>query len=191
MTEIETFLQGTHPFQRMRVSVPHQEIMAEMLALRPLARPIVAAHSRGWSRLVLYGHGLHEHRSYRDYTGQMRGHDRLYRWSPEIQQQIPHTREFFRSFTPFAHLRRIRLQWLEPGGHILPHTDPVQGEHRRVSVNMAINNPAGCEMLFGDQRVPFQPGTAFMIDPTQEHQVHNRSDQARAHLLLDGATRPR
>ena len=188
MEQVDQFLQGTHPFQGMEVRMPHREIMTEMLAIRHLSRPITAAHSVGWSRLVLYGHGLHEHRSFRDYTGRMQGYDRRYHWSREILDQTPHTRRFFEGFRPFAHLRRIRLQWLEPGGHILPHTDPLEGVDRRCSVNLAVNNPAGCEMRFGDQVVPFQAGTAFMIDPTQEHQVHNHGDQARAHLLLDGAT---
>jgi hypothetical protein len=188
MEQVKRFLQGTHAFQQLEVAMPHREIMTEMLAIRSLARDIEAPHSRGWSRLVLYGHGLHEHRSFRDYTAPWQGYDRHYRWSDEIREQIPHTRRFFRTFTPFPHLRRIRLQWLEPGGHILPHTDPLGGVDRRVSVNIAVNNPPGCEMHFGDHRVPFQPGTAFMIDPTQEHQVHNQSSQARAHLLLDGAT---
>ena len=170
--------------------MPHREIMSEMLALRPLSRRIAAAHTRGWSRLVLYGHGLHEHRSFRDYTGHERGHDQDYHWSPEILDQIPHTRRFFDAWRPFPHLRRIRLQWLEPGGHILPHRDLLPGVDRRCSVNAAVNNPPGCEMRFGDRVVPFRAGDVFMIDPTQEHQVHNGSDQARAHLLLDGAERP-
>jgi len=41
-------------------------------------------------------------------------------------------------------------------------------------------------MRFGDTVVPFEAGTMFMIDATQEHSVYNHSDQARAHLVVDG-----
>ena len=186
MEQTRKFLQGTHPFEQIRHPMPHQDMMGEMLAIKHLAVTRSDTHTRGWSKLCLHGHGLHELRSYLDYDGPLEGFDRRYRWSDEIRDDIPHTRAFFDDFRPFEHLRRIRLQWLEPGGYLEPHRDTDHGTDRRVTINIAVNNPPGCEMRFGDTVVPFQAGTMFMIDSTQEHSVHNDSDQARAHLIVDG-----
>jgi len=184
MEQTRKFLQGTHPFEQIRYPMPHQDMMREMLAIKHLAVLRSDPHTRGWSKLVLHGHGLHNLRSHLEYHGPMEGFDRRYRWSDEIVAEIPHTRQFFSHFRPFDHLRRIRLQWLEPGGYLEPHVDEYPD--RRVTINMAVNNPDGCQMRFGDTVVPFEAGTMFMIDATQEHSVYNHSDQARAHLVVDG-----
>jgi hypothetical protein len=188
MEQVQRFLtDSTEPFERLACELPHQEIWPEMWALRDLAVVKQEPHSEGWSKLCLHGHGLYELRSYLDYTGAMAGFDRRYRWSDEIRDQIPHTMRFFERFRPFDHLRRIRLQWLAPGGYIRAHRDVDHGTERRITVNIAVNNPEGCEMRFGDRVVPFQAGDAYVLDTTQEHSVHNDSDQHRAHLVLDGA----
>ena len=198
MDQIKQFLQGTHPFEQIHHPMPHQAIMREMLSVKHLAidshdqkaqgknKSTVYAPAKGWSKMCLHGHGIHEVRSYLDYEGPMIGYDKRYRWIDEIRDQIPNTMAFFETFRPFDHLRRIRLQWVEPGGYIEPHRDIEHGTDRKVFVNIAVNNPKGCELRFGDVAVPFEAGSIFMIDNTQKHSVYNASDQSRAHLIVDG-----
>jgi hypothetical protein len=67
----------------------------------------------------------------------------------------------------------------------MPHTD---GPGRIFSpLNIAINNPVGCEFIFKNKgSVPFVAGTGMVIDVAREHIVINDSDEPRYHIIVHG-----
>jgi hypothetical protein len=74
---------------------------------------------------------------------------------------------------------------LEPGGYILPHHD--YDEPRLTAVNIAINNPRGCEFrMMNHGVIPFSTGRAIMLDLSHDHWVINASDQPRLHIIFHG-----
>ena len=84
---------------------------------------------------------------------------------------------------------RIRFMILEPGGYILPHQDRDQQGLREI--NIAITNPAGCTFRFLDRGIiPFEPGTAFIIDTSKRHFVINNSNQSRLHMIVHSTLKP-
>jgi len=72
---------------------------------------------------------------------------------------------------------------LEPGGYILPHADRSQRGLREI--NVAITQPQGCCFRFLDRgTIPFEVGSAFIIDTSNRHTVWNNSDEYRLHIIL-------
>ena len=75
---------------------------------------------------------------------------------------------------------------LEPGGYIEPHQDRKDTEKRLSVCNISLNNPDGCKFVFKDHGiVPFEnKGSAFLMDISNVHAVHNDSDQPRIHMII-------
>jgi hypothetical protein len=85
----------------------------------------------------------------------------------------------------FSELYRVRLMLLEPGSVIPKHKD--SSVHCLSSINIALNNPPGCEFLVdGFGPIPFEQGKAVMVDVANVHRVQNRSDEDRYHLIVQG-----
>jgi hypothetical protein len=73
--------------------------------------------------------------------------------------------------------------WLDPGGYILPHQDRTT--HGLFETNIAISQPNKCTFrLLEYGTVPFETGTAFMVDISNRHLVVNDSDQVRTHIIV-------
>jgi hypothetical protein len=51
--------------------------------------------------------------------------------------------------------------------------------------NIAISHPSDCKFRFLDYgTVPFEAGTAFMLDISNRHFVVNNSNQVRTHIIV-------
>jgi len=137
---------------------------------------------RGWQSLTLHGIGPHKTEHYTKY-----GFDSLeaagYHWT-EVCERVPNLQKFL-SALPYRVFDRVRIMRLAPGGYIMPHTD---GPGRIFSpLNIAINNPQGCDFVFkGAGLVPFRAGRGMILDVAREHVVINRSSEARYHVIVHG-----
>lgn len=167
---------------RFDFPVPHEAMHAE--AVSAYNRGLAVCHregeSQGWKALML--HGLSEtqtlnHRAYGLPDGFCD-----YRWT-SVAEQMPVTTTFVRSLG-YRDLERVRVLVLEPGGWIAPHTDGLPG---LGPVNIALNNPPGCEFVMeGAGVLPFAPGAAIMPAVGRRHAVYNGSNSFRYHLLING-----
>ena len=178
------------PYLRLDVDVPWQDIYREALPFKDQcpSKDYVfhgESTSQGWSAGCLHGHAFEQVQSRGSYPKALRGLDTGYRWIKAVQDQCPVTVNYFKHiFTPHTQYRRLRWMWLEPGGFVKPHVDD---DERILAINLAIYNPKGCEFVFGkDQVLPFENGTAFVIDAGQQHHVVNDSDEARLHIQVHG-----
>jgi hypothetical protein len=81
---------------------------------------------------------------------------------------------------------RVRLLRLEPGKNINTHSDLGDGWGMgKVRLHIPIITHPEVYFFVDDQRVIMNPGELWYCDFTHPHRVHNRSDIARVHLVLD------
>jgi hypothetical protein len=137
---------------------------------------------RGWQSLTLHGIGSHKTEHYTKY-GFNSLEDANYHWT-EACDRVPNLQKFL-SGLPYRVFDRVRIMRLAPGGYIMPHTD---GPGRIFSpLNIAINNPQGCEFIFkGAGIVPFRAGRGMILDVAREHIVLNNSNEPRYHIIVHG-----
>jgi hypothetical protein len=81
---------------------------------------------------------------------------------------------------------RVRLLRLEPGKNINTHTDLGDGwAMGKVRLHIPIITHDEVYFYVDEQRVIMRPGELWYCDFTHPHRVHNRSNVARVHLVLD------
>lgn len=173
------------PWLRLNLNVPHENILKEADQLyhqAVLHRPDDSFghyQNSGWKSLALYGTAP-------EIT---QNSDGTKHWT-SIAEQCPHTVEFIKNnFIISNNTGRIRFMWLDPGGYILPHQDrTVPGF---FETNIAISQPDKCKFRLLDHgTVPFETGTAFMVDISNRHMVVNDSDQVRTHIIVHSMLTP-
>ncbi len=114
--------------------------------------------------------------------------DLPYRWT-DICDFCPVTHAFFRDLFGYRRYYRVRFMLLEPNGYILPHRDA--DVDRLDAINIALNNPAGCDFVMEDRGiVPFVPGAAIMLSLSRQHIVWNQSSEDRYHIIVHGERDP-
>lgn len=136
----------------------------------------------GWQSLTLHGIDKHKTEHYTKY-GFTSLQEAGYHWT-DASERVPNLTKFLQSL-PYKLFDRVRIMRLAPGGYVMPHTD---GPGRIFSpLNIAINNPKGCEFVFKNKGVvPFRPGYGMVIDVAREHIVINDSDEPRYHIIVHG-----
>jgi hypothetical protein len=136
----------------------------------------------GWQSLTLHGLDKHKTEHFTKY-GFNNLEEANYHWT-DAADLVPNLTSFLKSL-PYKLFDRVRIMRLAPGGYVMPHTD---GPGRIFSpLNIAINNPNGCEFVFKDRGiVPFVAGTGVVIDVAREHIVINDSDEPRYHIIVHG-----
>jgi hypothetical protein len=87
----------------------------------------------------------------------------------------------------FAHERnRIRLMRLHPGGHIMRHSDPLHTiDPRLVRVHVPVITNPDVWFMVNDARVTMLPGETWHVDVRFPHEVRNRGNSVRVHLVMD------
>ena len=81
---------------------------------------------------------------------------------------------------------RVRLLRLEPGKNINTHTDLGDGwAMGKVRLHIPIITHDEVYFYVDDERVKMEPGELWYCDFTHPHRVHNKSDIARVHMVLD------
>ena len=85
-----------------------------------------------------------------------------------------------------ARMNRVRLLRLRPGGHILRHSDPLHEiDGGLVRLHVPITTNPEVHFLVNDRRVRMQPGETWHVDVRFPHEVINRGEESRVHLVLD------
>jgi hypothetical protein len=136
----------------------------------------------GWSAITLHGITSTATENYEQY-GFASEVDADYHWT-EVCDLFPRCVEFLKSLG-YTKYSRVRIMKLKAGGYIMPHVD---GPGRVFGpLNIAINNPQGCEFYFKDSgKVPFEQGRGFFLDIGREHIVWNNSTEDRYHFIVHG-----
>jgi hypothetical protein len=168
------------PFLELDLEFPHDIAMNEILAIQPeLFFTHRSVMSNNWSQFVLYGTNVNSTRSgwtVPDNT-----------WTSKALELMPHTVKWFKSCYPSNEFSKIKVACIGPGGSIDPHDDgPGKGFTigNRSTVNIAVNNPDGAEFHIAQTVIPFQPGSAMLIDFGMTHSVINKSNINRYHILV-------
>ena len=138
---------------------------------------------RGWKSLTLHGIDKHKTEHYVRY-GFTSLEEAGYHWT-DACDRLPNVARFLQSL-PFKVFDRVRIMRLDSDGYIMPHSD---NNHERAfsPLNIAINNPSGCDFVFKEGGiVPFSAGTGMILDVGREHIVINRSNEVRYHVIVHG-----
>jgi hypothetical protein len=141
----------------------------------------------GWQSLTLHGIDKHKTEHYVRY-GFSSLEEAGYHWT-DACDRLPNMTRFLQSL-PFKVFDRVRIMRLDAGGYIMPHSD---NNHERAfsPLNIAINNPSGCDFVFREGGiVPFSAGTGMILDVGREHIVINRSSEVRYHVIAHGHYAP-
>ena len=167
------------PWLPLDIEIPAQTILNEIQNIRHLLvnhRDEYADHS-GWSSFCIHGKAYNATREDEYYND-----DRPYTWTPEAVELMPQTVEFFKKW-PAADFTRLRVMRLEPGGWISAHRD--NKIKLLAPINIAITQPIGCNFVMENHGpVPFDTGTALLLDVSNLHTVFNNSNQDRWHLIV-------
>ena len=173
-----------YPFLKLKIDVPSDDIVQEWEGVQDLAvyhRPEESISEKffyghkGWKSLTIYG--VH-HLATENIPG-------IRSWT-EVANRGPRTKKWIEdNFVIDESTGRIRFMLLEPGGYILPHADR---DHKQLSeINIAVTNPDGCCFRFTNHgNVPFSPGSAFLMDISNQHLVYNGSNSPRLHIIVHG-----
>jgi len=171
-----------HAFLKLNLDVPCDDILQEWKSVKELSvqhrsqesisKKFFYGHN-GWKSLTIYG--VH-HLATENVSG-IKG------WT-EVADKCPITKQWLEdNFIIGETTGRIRFMLLEPGGYILPHID--RNNKHLSEINVAVTNPDGCYFRFSNYgNVPFTPGSAFMMDISNQHLVYNTSDLPRLHIIV-------
>jgi len=168
------------PWLQLDIDVPVEEIQKELDNIRGLMIPHRDDYSEhfGWSSFCIHGKSFDATREDEYYNDQ-----RPYVWTPEAVKLMPATVKYFQSKWPQATFKRLRVMLLEPNGYVTIHRD--YDSRYLCPINIAITQPDGCNFVMEKQgTVPFSPGSAFMLDISNNHVVFNDSTESRWHIIV-------
>lgn len=80
---------------------------------------------------------------------------------------------------------RSRLMGLAAGSEVPPHVDSAYYWRTHLRIHIPIITNPGVTFTCGGESVHMEPGECWVFDSFQRHEVHNRGDQHRVHLVLD------
>lgn len=173
------------PWLKLQLSIPTNEILREANTLYESAIEhrsndnFAEYQHQGWKALTIFGHS----------SSTTTDSDHTFQWT-DIADQCPVTVDFIKQHWIIDHTtKRIRFMWLDPGGFILPHND--RDARGFYETNIAIEQPDDCKFRFLDYgTVPFESGSAYMVDISQRHLVVNMSNQVRTHMIVHAQLKP-
>ncbi len=80
---------------------------------------------------------------------------------------------------------RSRLMGLAAGAQVPPHVDSAYYWRTHLRIHIPVITNPGVMFTCGGESVHMAPGECWIFDSFQPHEVHNRGDQHRVHLVLD------
>jgi hypothetical protein len=80
---------------------------------------------------------------------------------------------------------RSRLMGLAAGAEVPAHADSHYYWRTHIRVHVPIITNPGVEFTCGGETVHMAPGECWTFDSFQRHEVHNRGDAHRVHLVID------
>ncbi len=175
----------------LKLSLPafsHEQMLKEALELESRAVGHRSKDNYGWKSLCLHGIASDKTLS-SDRYGYSSELEAPYRWT-EISEQCPETTRFLKDLLQTEHFERfhrVRFMYLEPGGRINFHQDRDDHNKSLGPLNVALNMPPECHWVFKNWgTVPFEPGSGYAVDISNQHGVWNFSKETRVHLILHG-----
>ena len=148
----------------------------------------------GWSSFVVHGIDWNKTLHY-DHYGYTSDEETPYKFTDKAREYIPSIVKYFEENQEHFHriYHRVRIMKLAPGGYIGIHNDNPNED--TWALNMAINNPNGCEMHFWTKKyeylgqVPWTPQSSYKIRIGLNHMVRNMSKEIRYHMIIHGRHR--
>ena len=129
----------------------------------------------GWKSLTLHG---------TDVTVTTSKASTHFNWTT-MADICPETKYYFDKVWPQPKHRRVRWMLLEPGGSINPHTDS-EDNLLGDAVNFCITQPNNCDFTIGGEVIPWKPGDVRLLNLSHTHEVHNKSNERRLHMIYHG-----
>jgi hypothetical protein len=80
---------------------------------------------------------------------------------------------------------RSRLMGLAAGAEVPAHVDSHYYWRTHLRIHIPVITNPGVEFTCGGETVHMAPGECWVFDSFQRHEVHNRGDAHRVHLVLD------
>ena len=162
------------PWIDLKLDVPYKKIFEEIKNNNKFLvehRDEYGEH-KGWKSFCIHGKSLT--------TTQHTEDSQPYHWIKEIEENMPFTVEYFKSWN--LNFQRLRVMALEPGGFVSVHQD--RKKSALEPINIAITQPVGCDFVMeGWGVIPFENGKAFMLDISNRHAVVNNSKETRYHII--------
>ena len=99
-------------------------------------------------------------------------------------EQCPYLLSIFNSFQ--CRTETFRIHTLDGGASIRPHRDVGYAYDKgKVRLHIPIQTNDAVEILLENEPVQMKEGECWYCNFDVIHEVHNRSDQPRVHLILD------
>lgn len=168
------------PWLLLDIDIPVQLIKNELINIQNLMTPHRDDYSehRGWLSFCIHGKSFDATRENEFYNDQ-----RPLIWTHEAEQLMPETVNYLQTVWPHNCLHRVRVMLLEPGGYVSIHRD--YDTQCLSPINIAITQPNGCNFVMEQHgTVPFYPGSAYMLDISNNHVVFNDSPDPRWHIIV-------
>ena len=80
---------------------------------------------------------------------------------------------------------RSRFMGLAPGAEVPEHIDSHYYWRTHIRIHIPVITNPGVEFTCGGETVHMKPGECWVFDSFQRHEVHNRGDAYRTHLVID------
>lgn len=144
----------------------------------------------GWESLCL--HGISSvHTEAPHVYGYPSSEDAPFKWT-DVSEFCPQIKKFLNEQFDYKKFYRVRIMKLRPGGFIIPHKDSIsESENHLGPINIALNNPKGCQFYMdGHGVLPFDQGTIMSLNLFNVHCVYNNSSEDRYHLIVHGKKGP-
>ena len=168
------------PWLQLNIDVPHAMIHEEIQKVesRLIQHRDDYSEHQGWRSFCIHGKSFDAIREEEYYND-----TRPYVWTDLACEYLPATVKYFSTVWPGCGFARIRIMLLEPNGYITVHSDYTQAELRPI--NIAITQPVGCDFVMEHHgTVPFEAGSAFWMDVSNQHTVFNNSKHPRWHIIV-------
>ena len=80
---------------------------------------------------------------------------------------------------------RSRLMGLAPSAEVPAHVDSHYYWRTHIRIHIPVITNPGVEFTCGGEKVHMAPGECWVFDSFQRHEVHNRGNAHRVHLVID------
>lgn len=102
----------------------------------------------------------------------------------ENLKKCPHLLSIFNTFQ--CSVETFRIHALDAGAGIRPHRDNgFSLEHGKVRIHVPIKTNDKVEILLEGEPVKMKEGECWYCNFHIKHEVHNRGDEERVHLIID------
>lgn len=172
------------PYLMLDFNFPYEQVLDEINQSQQWFYEHREDQSIGWKAMVIHGIGVDKTNVPEAYGIDPKSV--TYDWT-ESSDSVPTLKKWMQEQPYFKDFERVRIMALEPGGYIEPHADNPWSKARLGPVNIAINNPVGCDFVMeGVGTLPFKPGLGAWLNLSYIHSVYNRSNETRYHIIVHG-----